>query len=104
LKIARFLYDHLELLVWAGGLVFLATWNPYTGPSFDLCLFHRLGLPCPGCGLGRSISFVLHGDLSRSLHTHPLGVFALVVLVIRSVSLLPLRRGVSKSLPGTSTI
>lgn len=35
------------------------------GPTF--CLFRRiLGRPCPGCGMTRALSCVLHGDLQRA--------------------------------------
>jgi hypothetical protein len=104
MKVVRFLGDHLELLAWLGGLTFLALMNPYSDSLPSLCLFKRLGLPCPGCGLGRSISFLLHGDLQRSLQTHPLGIFALIVLVTRSVSLLWTACRVPKSIAGSSSL
>ena len=54
------------------------------GPS--LCPFKMLtGLPCPGCGMTRSVVTLLHGDLGASLFYHPLGIvivalcFALVL-------------------------
>jgi hypothetical protein len=43
---------------------------------------------CPGCGLGHSISYFLHGEVTRSLQTHPLGIIATVILVSRIFSLL----------------
>ena len=40
-----------------------------------LCPFRFLtGLPCPGCGMTRSVVALLHGDLAASLFYHPLGV------------------------------
>jgi len=43
------------------------------GPQ--LCPFKLiLGLPCPGCGMTRSVVTLLHGDLAASLHFHPLGL------------------------------
>ena len=63
MRLFRFIRDHLELLLWSGGLVFLALMDPGRPPLFDFCLFKRLGVPfCPGCGLGRSISYFLHGN------------------------------------------
>ena len=55
-----------------------------SGPP--LCPFRLLtGLPCPGCGLTRSLVCLLHGDLAMSLAFHPLGppvALALLVLVL----------------------
>ena len=42
---------------------------------------------CPGCGLGHSIAFLLHGDIRNSWHAHWLGVPALVIIVYRIVEL-----------------
>lgn len=40
--------------------------------SWDL--FYRLtGIPCPGCGLTRSLAHLAHGDIAASLRLHPLG-------------------------------
>jgi hypothetical protein len=38
---------------------------------------------CPGCGLGHSISFLLHGDIKNSFHAHWIGVPALVIIAHR---------------------
>jgi hypothetical protein len=40
-----------------------------------------------GCGLGRSISFIYHGDLMHSLEAHPLGLLALIVIGVRIIQL-----------------
>jgi hypothetical protein len=40
----------------------------------NLCPFRMsTGLPCPGCGMTRSVVRLLHGDVSASLWFHPLG-------------------------------
>jgi len=37
------------------------------------CLTRRLtGVPCPTCGVGRSLHALVHGDIAGSLHYHPL--------------------------------
>ncbi len=37
------------------------------------CLTRRLtGIPCPTCGVGRSLHALLHGDIASSLRYHPL--------------------------------
>lgn len=73
-----------EFLVWTGGLMALAIMNPNSYDSFSFCILHQLGIPwCPGCGLGHSISFLLHGDLNASFHAHPLSIPALLILLGR---------------------
>ncbi|WP_242689299.1 DUF2752 domain-containing protein [Pedobacter sp. SYSU D00535] len=42
---------------------------------------------CPGCGLGRSIIFLLHGELLASLNLHYFGLPALAILVLRIYTL-----------------
>jgi hypothetical protein len=39
------------------------------------------GLPCMGCGLGKSVGFLLHGNLEKSLVFHPLGWLMAVLLI-----------------------
>ena len=74
----------LEMLMWIGALGFLLLIDPYNQDHHSLCLFNNLGIEfCPGCGLGRSISLIFHGDLSGSLQMHPLGIPALVVILWR---------------------
>ena len=51
------------------------------GPSF--CPFRLWsGVPCPGCGLTRSVVALMHGDLAGSLYFHPLGVAVVLALVV----------------------
>ena len=72
-----------ELLVWLSALVFLAINNPSVHP-YTLCPFSNLGFSwCPGCGLGRSISSLLHFDLSGSIHYHWFGIPAFFILLNR---------------------
>ena len=54
-----------------------------------ICVFHYLGASwCPGCGIGRSISYLLHGDWQNSISTHWLGTFALLIIVYRILQLI----------------
>ncbi len=32
------------------------------------------GLPCPGCGMTRSIIFLFQGQVARSIYVHPMGI------------------------------
>jgi hypothetical protein len=65
-----FLHDHARLLL---GMVLFAvvTWL-ISGTS---CIWRAtLGLPCPGCGLTRSVLALLAGDWLRSWQMHPLTI------------------------------
>jgi len=80
---------YLELGCWIIAMVLLATMPPGTDPHYSFCVFKLLGFKyCPGCGLGHSISYLFHGNLSASLNAHPLGVFAVPVIFYRIYSLI----------------
>ncbi len=54
-------------------------------PSVVLCPLRRLtGVPCPFCGMTRSVVAVGHGDLGASLALNPGGI----VLVVGAIALL----------------
>lgn len=51
------------------------------------CVFQLLtGLYCPGCGGTRSASFLLRGQLLKSLQYHPLVGYMAVVVTLEAVS------------------
>ena len=70
---------------------------PSGGMGIPLCMFKRMfSLPCPGCGLTRSVASVLHGDFLKSWGYHPLGIFFVAVALLFVVNLiLPRRRAVA---------
>jgi hypothetical protein len=77
-----------EAVLWAIGLIYLLFVNPYQTHEFTFCPFHNLGITfCPGCGLGRSISFFYHGNFIQSFKAHPLGIAAFVLIFYRIVVL-----------------
>ncbi len=79
---------NIELIFWIGGLTYLAFMNP-SETHFSLCPIKNLGFSfCPGCGLGHSISYLFHGQVAKSFHHHPLGIFALVVILRRIFQLI----------------
>ena len=81
-------HGYLEALIWIGGLLYLAMINPGAGGHFNLCILRILGFEyCPGCGLGRAVSYMLHGDFLLSWQTHPLGGVAVVILIGRVFSI-----------------
>lgn len=85
--IAHGFYQNLELIIWVAVLVVLMLPMPQE-QHFTLCPLQNLGIEhCPGCGLGRSCNMALHGNILESLKMHPLGIFAVVVIVFRIFSL-----------------
>jgi len=79
LKILNF-----ELIFFIGGLIYLAIINPFNFNHLHFCIFGLCGIDfCPGCGLGRSISFLLHGCLLESICEHPLGTIGLALILNR---------------------
>jgi hypothetical protein len=79
----------LETYLWTAGLIFLLIINPYQEQHFTMCPFHNLGIDfCPGCGLGKSISFIYYADFASSFKSHPLGIFALIIIVYRIFTLI----------------
>lgn len=77
-----------EAIIWIVALAYLITIDPYESDHLSFCLFHNLGINfCPGCGIGRSISMIFHGDFTGSFNMHPLGFFALIILLYRIITL-----------------
>ncbi|GBD88617.1 hypothetical protein BMS3Abin03_02555 [bacterium BMS3Abin03] len=78
-----------EAAVWITGLAYLAFIHIPGDTHFTICPIKNLGFDfCPGCGLGNSISYIFRGDIYNSFLTHPLGLFALVVLSYRIIYLI----------------
>lgn len=51
------------------------------GASSTLCLFKNVtGIPCPSCGVTRSIMLLLQGDLMEALQMNPIGILAALLL------------------------
>ncbi len=69
-----------------------ALWTP-SGSVVVCPLLLLTGLPCPTCGITRSVSATLHGQLSEALRFHPLGpVVVLLAVVVLASSLAQLAR------------
>ncbi|GAB3009887.1 DUF2752 domain-containing protein [uncultured Cyclobacterium sp.] len=81
----------LELILWTIALLGLYTAGADTSHSFSLCPLDLLGFTwCPGCGIGRSIHYLMHGDFTTSWAYHPLGGFAFLVIILRIIELIKL--------------
>lgn len=66
----------------AAGAVVVYRNAPSQSGIYPPCVFHWLtGLHCPGCGTGRGLHALLHGDVAGALDLNPLMVVALPVLV-----------------------
>lgn len=78
----------LELIIWSGAIFMLSISYPKVVNHFTFCPIENLGFSwCPGCGLGRSISYFLHGELRLSLEHHWFGIPAFCILIFRIVQL-----------------
>jgi Protein of unknown function (DUF2752) len=83
---------YFELFFWTSGLILLAIMPPGPDVHYSFCVFKMMGFNfCPGCGLGHSISYLFHGDIQSSLEAHPLGPFAIVIILFRIYKLLCLK-------------
>ena len=87
----RIYTKYSELTFWILALMLLAVMKPTTDPHYSFCIFKIIGLKfCPGCGLGHSISYLFHGDMQASFAAHPLGIFAVIIILARINKLLQL--------------
>ncbi len=78
-----------EVLFWLLAFLYLSVINPYQPKHLDFCLFSLVGIEnCPGCGLGKSISMIFHGDIVGSFNSHPLGIPALILIIRRIYQLI----------------
>jgi len=64
---------------------------PAADQHYSICVFKWMGIPfCPGCGLGHSISHLFHGNVRESVSAHPLGIFAVIIIISRIHKLIQL--------------
>jgi hypothetical protein len=83
---------NIELIIWPVAFILLFLMDTHAPDRQSLCFLKRLGIPwCPGCGLGHSIHFLLHGEWKASLKSHPLGPFAVIILMYRTFQLAKLQ-------------
>ena len=52
------------------------------------CAMRRAGLPCPTCGMTRSMVMALHGELGRAWHMAPGGPVLLAGALLAAIALL----------------
>lgn len=79
----------LEAFIWICGLFYLILINSPETSHFTVCPLVNLGFDfCPGCGLGNSISHLFRGNFVASFQSHPLGIFAFIIILARIYSLI----------------
>lgn len=77
----------IELLFFSGGLIFLYFINPNKTHA-SICPLAYLGFDfCPGCGLGRSLFYLMHFQFQQSWAMHPLGFLSFFVITYRVYTL-----------------
>ena len=63
-------------------LLVLVFVDPRTAAFAPVCPFHfATGLHCPGCGTGRALHALVHGDLAHALRLNVLAVAAIPVFL-----------------------
>lgn len=83
-----------EAMIWIIGLAAMASFDPRADTLETWCLFNRIfGLDtCPGCGLGHSIAFLARGEWAASVRAHPLGIPAVITILLHVGRLLMVDR------------
>jgi hypothetical protein len=90
-KTIKMKHISIELIIWITALILLGTAGPQVyneGHHFTLCPLAHLGISwCPGCGLGRAIILLFHGNLQGSFHQHWFGIPAVLIIGYRIIIL-----------------
>jgi hypothetical protein len=69
-------------------LILVTAALPSQGAGIPICVFrHLTGLPCPGCGLTRSFSCILHGNFASGYDYHPFGYLLLPLFMMTAATL-----------------
>jgi len=82
----KFMVQNLEAFIWIAAIVYFALSPLPSGQHFTICPLSLAGFEhCPGCGLGRAIILLLHGQVSESIHMHPLAIPAVALFTSRII-------------------
>jgi hypothetical protein len=87
IKVIKFIEP--EAVIWLTGLLVLAFMKIDNTTHFTICPLKNIGINfCPGCGLGKAIHYLFHLDFKNSFYSHPLGIFAVIILTARIFTLM----------------
>ena len=88
LQSEKLLFNKLSLFL-AGGIITASFIMPLRGIGIELCLYKRLlGIPCPGCGLSRSIINISHAQFAQAFLNHPFGFVIYPVILFLTIFIL----------------
>jgi hypothetical protein len=79
----------MEGFIWITALLYFTFFVNPSETHFTICPLSNAGFEhCPGCGLGNSISLLLHGKFSESFNSHILGIPAILIIIHRIYSII----------------
>jgi hypothetical protein len=75
--------DAVRLRAMGGAMLGIAALRPLfpVEPGLPCPLRTLTGVPCPFCGMTRSVTAAVHGDLAHSLVLNPAGIVAVVLAI-----------------------
>ncbi len=80
MKLSGYLF---EFVLWTAALLALL-FSDVSAHHFTLCPLALSGCNwCPGCGIGRAVALLLHGEVLASFRMHWFGIPALLILLHR---------------------
>ena len=85
-RLEAVLFNRLSIGL-AQAMLALSVVLPPRGLGVRVCWFQALsGLPCPGCGLTRSVTSLTHGHLDTAFRHHPFGALVWLLAVFLASS------------------
>lgn len=73
------------LLIATIGIVLVKVYNPEEESFFIPCMLYKLtGIKCPGCGMTRSIHYLVNGNIKQAIW-YNLMLIPIIILVIYSL-------------------
>lgn len=80
-------FSHFELIFWVVAMLALALAKP-AEQHYTLCPLANMGISlCPGCGLGRGVNQLFHGNFRSAVQQHWFALPALLIIAYRIIQL-----------------
>ena len=93
----KMFFLHFEWIALTTGLILMFLIDP-ASQAPTLCPLDRLGFEyCPGTGLGTSVAYAARGELVSSFESHPAGIPAIIIMVLRIGSIFHRNYQISKT-------